>query len=78
MANNSVYERTCTVTCTDNDKTTEAEVDNFREKESLNVYMATNKVHMKWNGRSIYIGNAFGFEFTTPGPKEIYRQKEGS
>ena len=57
---NSVYEKTCTVTCTDNDRVVEAEVDNFREKDSLNVFIATNKIHMKWNGRSIYIGNQFG------------------
>jgi len=77
MVNNSVYEKTCMVTCTDNEKVVEAEVDNFREKESMNVFLATNKIHMKWNGRSIYIGNQFGYEFTTPGPKEVYRTREG-
>ena len=72
---NSVYEKTCTVTCTDNDRVVEAEVDNFRTKDSMIVFMATNKIHMKYNGR-VYVGNAFGYEFTTPGP-ESYNVKEG-
>jgi hypothetical protein len=70
-----IYENTCQVTCTNNDKVVEAEVDNFREKESMNVFMATNKIHMKYNGR-VYVGNAFGYEFTTPGPAE-HTIKEG-
>ena len=41
----------------------------------MNVFMATNKIHMKYNGR-VYVGNAFGYEFTTPGP-ESYNIKEG-
>ena len=49
--------------------------DNFRPKDSMNIFMATNKIHMKYNGR-VYVGNAFGYEFTTPGP-ESYNVKEG-
>jgi hypothetical protein len=41
----------------------------------MNVYMATNKIHMKYNGR-VYVGSAFGFEFTTPGPGS-YKVKDG-
>ena len=70
-----VFDDKCTITCTNNDKVAEAEIDNFREKESMNVFMATNKIHMKYNGR-VYVGNAFGFEFTTPGPRS-YKLKEG-
>lgn len=69
------FENTCKVTCTDNDRIVEAEIDNFRENDSLNVYMATNKIHMKWNG-TVYVGSQFGFEFTTPGPIE-HNYKEG-
>ena len=69
------FENVCQVKCTDNDKVVEAEVDNFREKDSMNVFMATNKIHMKWNGR-LYVGNAFGYEFTTTGPIE-HNYKEG-
>lgn len=66
----TVFENKCMVTCTNNDKIVEAEVDNFREKDSMNVFMATNKIHMKYNGK-VYVGNAFGYEFTTPGPAEL-------
>ena len=70
-----VFENKCIVTCTNNDKDAESEVDNFRVNESMNIFMATNKIHMKYNGR-VYVGNAFGYEFTTPGP-ESYNVKEG-
>ncbi len=69
------YDNKCMVTCTDNDKVAEAEVDNFREKDSLTIFLATNKIHMKYNG-SVYVGNQFGYEFTTPGP-EIFHVREG-
>jgi|TARA_B110000908_G_scaffold43923_1_gene53405 hypothetical protein len=49
----------------------EAEVDNIRVNESLDAYVAKNKVKMIWNGR-IFVGNAVGMEFTTPGPKEYH------
>ena len=70
-----IFDNKCMLTCTNNDKVQEAEVDNFREKESMYVFIATNKIHMKYNGR-VYVGNAFGFEFTTPGP-ESYKVKDG-
>lgn len=63
----TVYDKTATLQCTDNDKLVEAEIDNFRAYESLDAFVATNKIHMKWNG-SVYVGNAHGMEFTTPGP----------
>jgi hypothetical protein len=72
---NEVFDSKCQVTCTNNDKVVEAEIDQFRDKQSMNVYMATNKIHMKYNGR-VYVGNAFGYEFTSPGP-ESYKVKDG-
>ena len=66
----TVFENKCMVTCTNNDRIVEAEVDNFREKDSMNVFMATNKIPMKYNGR-VYVGNAFGYEFQRPGPAEL-------
>ena len=62
------HDNVCTVTCTDNDKVAEAEVDRFKEKEFLDIFLATNKIHMEYNGR-VYVGNKMGFEFTTPGPR---------
>jgi len=70
-----IFDNKCMVTCTHNDKVVEAEIDHFKEKDSMYVFMATNKVHMKWTGR-VYVGNAFGMEFTTPGP-ELFVIKEG-
>ena len=69
------YDKIAMLTNTHNETSVEAEVDNFRDKESMNVFMATNKIHMKYNGR-VYVGNAFGYEFTTPGPTS-YKVKDG-
>ena len=65
-----VYERTATLINTRNDQSVECEVDNVRDKESLDAFIAGNKIHMRWNGK-IYVGNAHGMEFTTQGPKEL-------
>ena len=61
----------CNVTCTDNDKTVTADVMSYRPKEMLMVLLAETKVGMKWNGRSVYVGNAMGYEFTSKGPEQI-------
>ena len=53
----------------------DAEVMEYKEKDMLIVVMATNKIHMKWTGK-VFVGNAFGMEFTSPGPKE-HIVKEG-
>jgi hypothetical protein len=34
----------------------------------MDVYVATNRIKMRWNGRT-YVGNSSGLEFTTLGPK---------
>ena len=71
-----VFDNKCQVTCTNNDRIVEAEIDNFKEKNSMNVFMATNKIHMKYNGR-VYVGNAFGYEFTTLGPTSYKVNERG-
>ena len=68
------FEKTALVTNTRNEQSVEAEVDNVRVNESLDAFIATNKIHMRWNGK-VYVGNAHGMEFTTPGPKEIHVKK---
>lgn len=68
------FEKTALVTNTRNEQSVNAEVDNIRVNESLDAFIATNKIHMRWNGR-VYVGNAHGMEFTTPGPKEIIIKK---
>jgi len=63
------HDKTCTVTCTDNSRTIEADVDRFERNKFVDIYMAQNKIKMVWNGK-VYVGNKMGMEFTTPGPRE--------
>jgi|TARA_B100002019_G_scaffold228798_1_gene202130 hypothetical protein len=65
----------CQVTCTDNDKTVTADVMSYRPRDLLMVLLAETKVGMKWNGRSVYVGNAMGYEFTSKGPDEVVVMK---
>ena len=64
------YGSTAILTNTRNEMEVEAEVDNVKVKESLDAYVATNRIKMIWNGK-IFVGNAHGMEFTTPGPREF-------
>ena len=69
----SYFGKTAVLKNTRNEQEVECEVDNIRKtdkgvNESLDAFIASNKIHMRWNGK-IYVGNAHGMEFTTPGPK---------
>ena len=68
--NQDIYSTTAELTNTRTDVTIEAEVADLREEESLNAFIAGEKVHMKWTGR-IYVGNVHGMELITTGPKLI-------
>lgn len=70
MKNRIEYAKTAMITNTRNEQSVEAEVDNVRANESLDAFIANNKIHMRWNGR-VYVGNAHGMEFTTTGPDEL-------
>ena len=63
------------LTNTRNEQSVEAEVDNVREDESLDAFIAHTKIHMRWNGK-IFVGKMAGMEFTTPGPKQ-HKIKQG-
>ena len=65
----SVYGDRAILTNTRNEQSVEAEVDNVRENQSLDAFVANTKIHMRWNGKT-YVGNMAGMEFTTPGPKQ--------
>ena len=69
------YEKQAMLTNTSSDVAVEAEVDNFKQGASFNAFIANNKIPMRWNGK-VYVGNAHGMEFTSPGPK-FYDVKEG-
>jgi hypothetical protein len=71
----TVYGDRAILTNTRNEQSVEAEVDNVRENDSLNAFVANTKIHMKWNGKT-YVGNMAGMEFTTPGPKQ-HTTKQG-
>lgn len=75
----SYFGKTAVLKNTRNDQEVECEVDNIRRtnkgvNESLDAFVANNKIHMNWNGR-VYVGNAHGMEFTTTGPKEFNTKK---
>ena len=73
----AIYEDKCSITCTDKDQVVEAEVMEIRPKQHLTVVLATNKIHMKYDGR-LYVGNAVGMEFTSQGPQEhVIKQGRG-
>jgi len=69
MNNTIRYAEETEVQCTNNDRVVTAECDDFRVEESINVFIAHNKIPMRWNGK-VYVGNMAGLEFTTLGPKE--------
>ena len=64
-----IYEKTAMLINTRNEQSVECEVDNISAKESLDAFIAGNKIHMRWNGK-VYVGNAHGMEFTSSGPVE--------
>ena len=71
---NSYFGKTAMLTNTRNEQSVEAEVDNVRANESLDAFVANNKIHMRWNGK-VYVGNALGMEFTTAGPQQFKTKK---
>ena len=63
------FGKTAILKNTRNDNEVECEVDNVRQDlkgtpESLDAFVASNKIHMRWNGK-VYVGNALGMEFTS-------------
>ena len=65
----TIYDNKAILTNTRNEQSVEVEVDNVKANESFDAFVASNKIHMRWNGK-IYVGNALGLEFTSQGPTE--------
>lgn len=66
------YETECTLKCTDNGRTMVAEVDRFKEKESLTVVIEGSiLVRLNYTKFDEYVGSKSGLEFVTKGPKFI-------
>ncbi len=66
-----MYDTIAILTNTMNDNSAEVEADNMRAGKSFDAYIQGNKIRMVWNGK-VYVGNAFGMEFTSHGPKELF------
>jgi hypothetical protein len=45
----TIFDNTAVLTNTRNEQSVEAEVDNVRDHESLDAFVAHTKIHMKWN-----------------------------
>ena len=64
----SYNDNVATLTSTNTGVQAEAEVDNFREHERFDAWIAQQKIRFKWNGKA-YVGNMGGMEFVSDGPK---------
>ena len=71
----TIVDNKAMLTNTRSEVAVEAEADNFQEGKSFNAFLANNKISMRWNGK-IFVGNAHGMEFTSPGP-QVRHIKEG-
>ena len=67
----TIAETTAMLTNTRTEVVVEAEADNFREGEKFDAFLANSKIPMRWNGK-VFVGNALGMEFTSPGPQVRY------
>ena len=63
------FEESCFVTCTDSGVGNQAQVHKFKNEDYLEIVIQGVVVPMPYNKKGLYIGNKFGMEFTTRGPK---------
>ena len=73
MRKNVTYAETCKIHCTNNNKTMEVDILDFRPKDHLSVSVNKSvRVNMKYTGNNdLYVGTMAGLEFTTIGPKIV-------
>lgn len=68
MAVQTFHSETCKVTQVSNERSVDAVVQDFREKEILHVIINRSvKLPMKWNGK-VYEGRMAGMDFISSGP----------
>lgn len=66
------FETECSLKCIDNGRTLIANVDTFKEGESITVLIEGKvRVHLKYTKFKEYVGSMSGLEFITKGPKFI-------
>ena len=64
------FETECILRCTDNDRTMEATIEQFREEESLTVIVKGKvRLHLRYTKFKEYVGSMAGLEFVTKGPR---------
>lgn len=63
------YETQCQVICTDTGISHLSEVHKHKPDSYLEIVVHGVTVPMPYNGKGLYIGNKFGMEFTSKGPK---------
>ena len=72
MRNENWFDSVAMVTCTDNDKTIEADVVDFRESRYLSVSMNTVRVSLQYEPKfNQSVGSMGGMEFVSKGPKRV-------
>ena len=69
-----MFDNKASITNTNTDVVAEVEVDNFKESQSFDAYLAHTKIPFKYNGKT-YVGKLHGMEFVSSGPKEIKKLK---
>jgi hypothetical protein len=66
---NVYYSDSCIVTQANNNRSVEAEIQDFRPRDRLIVVInRAVKLHLKWNGR-VYEGQSAGMDFVSDGPQ---------
>jgi hypothetical protein len=75
MRTHSAYEQTVTVTCSDNGKSSTADVISFMESQRLVISLNRSvRMEMTYNPRNkLYMANQTGLEFVSSGPKKVNR-----
>ena len=75
MRTHSAYEQTVTVTCSDNGKSSTADVISFMESQRLVISLNRSvRMEMTYNPRNkLYMSNQTGLEFVSSGPKKVNR-----
>lgn len=69
----SYFSTNAQVTCTDNGKTMEADVVDFRQGVYLVVSVSTVRVNLQYDAKhQHYVGNMSGLEFVSFGPEKEY------
>ncbi len=73
MKKNTAFADTCNIHCTDNKKTMEVDILDFKPQQFLSVSVNKSiRLNLKYmDNQELYVGSMAGLEFTTKGPKRM-------